>query len=149
MSLNIFTKYFYLLYFQARFFQESESKVSRHLVCNYICDMTNRWLSIRVEILGNIIVFFAAIFAFYSRDTLTAGVIGLSISYAMQMIDGYYGKNIFLACQNIIFSFGWTIRMAGELESDSVALERVREYEELPQEAAWHTPEAEVRTDDL
>ena len=37
--------------------------------------------------------------------------------------------------------------MAGELESDSVALERVREYEELPQEAAWHTPEAEVRTD--
>merc|ERR1719225_1281236 len=113
---------------QARFFQESESKVSRHLVCNYICDMTNRWLSTRVEILGNIIVFFAAIFAFYSRDTLTAGVIGLSISYAMQMIDG----------------FGWTIRMAGELESDSVALERVREYEELPQEAAWHTPEAEV-----
>ena len=44
------------------------------------------------------------------------------------------------------YSFGWTIRMAGELESDSVALERVREYEELPQEADWHTPEAEVRT---
>jgi len=85
--------------------------------------MTNRWLSIRVEVLGNIIVFFAALFAFYSRNTLTAGVIGLSISYAMQMIDG----------------FGWTIRMAGELESDSVALERVREYEDLPQEAAWET----------
>ena len=62
--------------------------MSRHLVCNYICDMTNRWLSIRVEILGNIIVFLAAVFAFYSRDSLTAGVIGLSISYAMQMIDG-------------------------------------------------------------
>jgi len=87
-----------------------EDKVSRHLYCNYVCDMTNRWLSIRVEVLGNIIVFFAALFAFYSRNTLTAGVIGLSISYAMQMIDG----------------FGWTIRMAGELESDSVALERVR-----------------------
>ena len=51
-----------------------------------------------------------------------------------------------MVCQNIFFSFGWTIRMAGELESDSVALERVREYEELPQEADWHTPEAEVRT---
>ena len=108
---------------QNRFFEESDAKVAKHLICNYICDMTNRWLSIRVEVLGNIIVFFAALFAFYSRDTLTAGVIGLSISYSMQMIDG----------------FGWTIRMAGELESDSVAIERVREYEDLPQEAAWDT----------
>ena len=108
---------------QNRFFEESDAKVSKHLVCNYICDMTNRWLSIRVEVLGNIIVFFAAAFAFYSRDTLSAGVIGLSISYSMQMIDG----------------FGWTIRMAGELESDSVAIERVREYEDLPQEAGWDT----------
>ena len=101
--------------------------MARHLLCNYISDMTNRWLSIRVEILGNFIVFFAAVFAFYSRDSLSAGVIGLSISYAMQMIDG----------------FGWTIRTAGELESDSVALERVREYEELPQEAAWESPGGE------
>ena len=109
---------------QERFYKESESKVAKHLHCNYIGDMSNRWLSIRVEFLGNIIVFFAALFAFYSRDQLSTGVIALSISYAMQMIDG----------------FGWTIRMAGELESDSVALERIREYEDLPQEADWDTP---------
>ena len=30
-------------------------------------------------------------------------------------------------------------RMAGELESDSVALERIREYEDLPQENDWDT----------
>ena len=30
-------------------------------------------------------------------------------------------------------------RTAGELESDSVALERIREYEDLPQEQDWHT----------
>ena len=29
--------------------------------------------------------------------------------------------------------------MAGELESDSVALERIREYEDLPQEKDWET----------
>ena len=56
--------------------------------------MTNRWLSIRVEILGNIIVFCAAVFAFYSRGSIGAGLAGLSISYAMSLIDG----------------FGWTIR---------------------------------------
>ena len=106
-----------------RFYRENEARVTSHLHCNYISDMSNRWLSIRVEFLGNFIVFFAATFAFYLRDQLSAGVIALSISYAMGLIDG----------------FGWTIRMAGELESDSVALERVREYEGLPQEEAWHT----------
>ena len=35
-----------------------------------ISDMSNRWLSIRVEFLGNFIVFFAAVFAFYLRHTL-------------------------------------------------------------------------------
>ena len=69
------------------------------------------------------------------RDTLSPGVIALSISYAMQMIDGFgwtirFKSNIWLKYINIIKI---AIRMAGELESDSVALERVREYEDLPQ----------------
>merc|ERR1719430_1738013 len=68
---------------QERFFRENEQRVATHLHCNYISDMTNRWLSIRVEFLGNFIVFFAATFAFYYRDHLSAGVIALSISYAM------------------------------------------------------------------
>ena len=77
-----------------RFCRESEERVAVHLRCNYISDMSNRWLSIRVEILGNVIVFFSAALSFYYRNTITAGLAGLSISYAMQMIDG----------------FGWTIR---------------------------------------
>ena len=38
-----------------------------------------------------------------------------------------------LYLQQYNFIMAGKIRMAGELESDSVALERVREYEELPQ----------------
>ncbi len=39
-------------------------------------------------------------------------------------------------------------RVAGELEADSVALERIREYEELPQERPWSTdlPLSQVNT---
>ena len=77
-----------------RFCDESERRVASHLLCNYISDMSNRWLSIRVECLGNLIVFLAAVFAFYYRENLSAGLAALSVSYAMQMIDG----------------FGWTIR---------------------------------------
>jgi len=78
-----------------RFCQESERRVANHLHCNYISEMSNRWLSIRVETIGNIIVLLAAVFAFYNRDSLSAGLAALSVSYAMQTIDG----------------LGWTIRL--------------------------------------
>jgi ATP-binding cassette subfamily C (CFTR/MRP) protein 1 len=78
-----------------RFCQESEARVSRHLHCNYISEMSNRWLSIRVENMGNVIVFLAAVFAFYYRESLSAGLAAMSVSYAMQTIDG----------------LGWTIRL--------------------------------------
>ena len=50
----------------------------------------------------------------------------------MQMIDGF-GWTIRLISNIYIMIIKIVIRMAGELESDSVALERVREYEDLPQ----------------
>jgi len=83
-----------------RFCQESERRVANHLHCNYISEMSNRWLSIRVEFIGNIIVLLAAVFAFYSRDSLSAGLAALSVSYAMQTIDG----------------LGWTIRLVNCFE---------------------------------
>ena len=38
-----------------------------------------------------------------------------------------------------ILKFNFDFRTAGELESDSVALERIREYEDLQQEKPWDT----------
>ena len=34
---------------------------------------------------GNFIIFFAALFAVLGRDTMNAGLVGLSISYALQV----------------------------------------------------------------
>jgi ABC-type multidrug transport system fused ATPase/permease subunit len=42
-------------------------------------------LAIRLEMLGNIIVLFAALFAVVSRDSIDPGLVGLSLSYASQI----------------------------------------------------------------
>lgn len=94
------------------------------MCCNYYNYCSNRWLGIRIETLGNIIIFFAALFAIISRDTLSPGKVGLSISYAMQVTD----------------TLTWMVRMICDLETNCVAIERILEYiNGNPQEAKWES----------
>ena len=48
-----------------------------------------RWLAIRLEFVGNLIILFAALFAVIGRNSgnggLDAGLAGLSITYALQV----------------------------------------------------------------
>ena len=46
--------------------------------------MLFRWSSIRLKIVGNFIVFFAALFAIMDTES-DAGLVGLSVSYALQV----------------------------------------------------------------
>ena len=39
----------------------------------------------RLEFVGNLIIFFAALFTILSKDSISPGLAGLSISYAMQV----------------------------------------------------------------
>lgn len=70
---------------QSRFINESEAKVDFNQVCYYPSIIANRWLAIRLEMVGNMIIFFAALFAVLGRDTMSPGLVGLSISYALQV----------------------------------------------------------------
>lgn len=78
----------------------------------------NRWLSIRIEMYGNIVVFGAALFV----SVLTrknAGLAGLALTSALT-VTGF---------------MNWTVRMVTELEVNMNAVERMLEYEAVETEA--------------
>uniref|UniRef100_A0A8C2XTH6 Canalicular multispecific organic anion transporter 1 n=1 Tax=Cyclopterus lumpus TaxID=8103 RepID=A0A8C2XTH6_CYCLU len=76
---------------QDRFLKHNETTTDENLKSLYPWIVSNRWLAIRLEFLGNLVVFFAALFAVISRKTLDSGLVGLSISYALNATGSYCG----------------------------------------------------------
>ena len=48
--------------------------------------IANRWLAVRLETVGNLIIFAAALLTVLGRGSLSSGLVGLSISYALQVM---------------------------------------------------------------
>uniref|UniRef100_A0A4W3IKN0 Multidrug resistance-associated protein 1 n=1 Tax=Callorhinchus milii TaxID=7868 RepID=A0A4W3IKN0_CALMI len=106
---------------QDRFLQENDLRVDENQKAYYPSIVANRWLAVRLEFVGNCIVLFAALFAVAYRLKLSAGLVGLSISYALQ----------------VTATLNWLVRMSSEVETNIVAVERVKEYSEMEKEAPW------------
>ncbi|ODM89209.1 Multidrug resistance-associated protein 1 [Orchesella cincta] len=110
---------------QMSFILESEDKVDHNQRSYFPSIVANRWLAVRLETVGNLIIFFAGLFAVLGRDTLDPGTVGLSISYALSITQ----------------TLNWLVRMTSDVETNIVAVERIKEYSETPQEAEWEIPE--------
>ena len=85
-----------------------------------------RWLANWVKLMGNLVVFFAALFAAIQRNfrdvidlPISAGLIGLSITYALEINQ----------------HLNYVLRNTCDLESNSIAVERVKEYSDTATEA--------------
>ncbi|CAF4848492.1 unnamed protein product [Pieris macdunnoughi] len=107
-----------------RFVEESERGVDHNQACYYPSCIANRWLAIRLEMIGNVIIFFAALSVVLGRDTIDPGIVGLSVTYALQITQ----------------ILNWLVRMTSEVETNIVAVERIKEYSDTPSEAAWNLP---------
>ncbi|XP_052851263.1 multidrug resistance-associated protein 1 isoform X2 [Drosophila gunungcola] len=103
-----------------RFIDESDAKVDENQVCKYPSVIANRWLAIRLEMVGNLIILFASLFAVLGGQT-NPGLVGLSVSYALQVTQ----------------TLNWLVRMTSDIETNIVSVERIKEYGETKQEAAW------------
>ncbi|XP_054614670.1 multidrug resistance-associated protein 1 [Dunckerocampus dactyliophorus] len=110
---------------QDRFIRESDRRVDHNQKAYYPSIVANRWLAIRLEFVGSCIVSSAALFAVIARKNLSPGIMGLSISYALQLTA----------------SLTWLVRMSSDVETNIVAVERVKEYSDTEKEAEWkHEP---------
>ena len=61
---------------QNRFVKIMQNQIDENLLFLYSNTVSNRWLALRLEIIGNLITIFAALFAIFSRNTLSAGLAG-------------------------------------------------------------------------
>uniref|UniRef100_A0A8C0LIC3 Multidrug resistance-associated protein 1 n=1 Tax=Canis lupus dingo TaxID=286419 RepID=A0A8C0LIC3_CANLU len=110
---------------QERFIRQSDLKVDENQKAYYPSIVANRWLAVRLECVGNCIVLFAALFSVISRHSLSAGLVGLSVSYSLQVTT----------------YLNWLVRMSSEMETNIVAVERLKEYSETEKEAPWQIQE--------
>jgi len=83
--------------------------------------VSNRWLTLWLETVGNIITFLTCLLAALGRDHLSAGVIGLAISNALSVTQ-------LLIC--------W-VRNTSNVEQAFVAVERLKEYTDNKLEDNW------------
>ncbi|CAG2062175.1 unnamed protein product [Timema podura] len=104
---------------QSRFIKISEEKVDFNQMCVFPNITSNCWLSVRLELIGGFITFFTSLFAVLGRETMNPGLVGLSVSYALQ----------------ITMTLNMLVRVASDIETNIVAVERIKEYSEYEQVA--------------
>lgn len=104
-----------------RFNYNSERNVDLNLQAYFPSVSANRWLAVRLEFLGSVIILCASGLSILTIGSghVTAGTIGLAMSYALQITQ----------------SLNWIVRMTVEVETNIVSVERILEYCNLPSEA--------------
>uniref|UniRef100_A0A8C8ZRH2 ATP binding cassette subfamily C member 6 n=1 Tax=Prolemur simus TaxID=1328070 RepID=A0A8C8ZRH2_PROSS len=88
-----------------------------------------RWLAANMELLGNSLVFVAAVCAVLSKAHLSTGLVGFSVSAALQVTQ----------------TLQWAVRSWTDLEGSIVSVERMKDYARTPKEAPWRLPTCAAR----
>ncbi|CAG8447717.1 16451_t:CDS:10, partial [Dentiscutata heterogama] len=105
-----------------RFITENEVRLDENQKAYYPSVSCNRWLAVRLEFIGSLVIFSASLLSVISSVTthdIDAGLVGLSLSYALSVTQ----------------ALNWAVRQFCEIETNIVSVERVKEYIDLPSEA--------------
>ena len=99
-----------------KFVDESNRRVDVNNMSTYASIAINRWLAIQLEFVGYTIILANALYVVIFRNTLSPGVAGLTLSYAMTITKIF--SNLVYVC--------------AQLETNIVSVERCLEYTQTP-----------------
>ena len=104
------------------FTRNLERRVDRNGTAVVMSAATSRWLAVRLELMGNIIVLFSSLAAVMKLGGTSAAEAGLTISYALAVTG----------------TLNMLIRASVDLENSLVSVERCIEYMSVPSESEWY-----------
>ncbi|XP_026788988.1 multidrug resistance-associated protein 4 isoform X5 [Pangasianodon hypophthalmus] len=108
---------------EERFQQTFDSHQDLHSEACFLFLTTSRWFAVRLDGMCSVFVTITAFGCLLLRNSLEAGTVGLALSYAVTLMG----------------MFQWGVRQSAEVENLMTSVERVVEYTELENEAAWET----------
>ncbi|KAF8948883.1 hypothetical protein BGZ47_001607 [Haplosporangium gracile] len=102
-----------------RFIANNASRSDLASNAHFVWAVGSRWLNVRLESLGSVIVLAASLFAVLARNSVNPSMVGMSLAYAL----------------NITVDITWLVRCLCEVQFEMVAVERIDEYANKNQEA--------------
>ncbi|EMD36548.1 hypothetical protein CERSUDRAFT_115579 [Gelatoporia subvermispora B] len=109
---------------QNRFIVKSEQGLDMENRAYYMTIAIQRWLGVRLDLLGNLLILGIALFAAGFRGTVNPSKIGVVLSYTLSITQTF---------SNLVSTYA-------QNEQNFNAVERVLYYTELPPEGDWETP---------
>lgn len=110
---------------EKRFIHDNQHRVDTYNRPFLYLWAANRWLALRVDVVGALVAFFASVFVITDKK-IDAGAAGLSLTYAITFTE----------------SVLWLVRLYSMNEQNMNSVERVKEYIEVEQEARAIIPDS-------
>lgn len=103
---------------EQRFQQQCQKRIDSNNQAVYIANMINRWLGLRLDWIGALLVGATGIVAVVTAGQINAGLIGLAIAYALSVTG----------------MLNWMVRGSTETETHLASVERIQHYASIPVE---------------
>lgn len=118
--------------------------VDRNQICYLPSISVNRWLAVRLELIGALIIFIASVLSLSKLMTsgIDAGLVGLVLSYGLNATSSLVSHCFasILHSASLTFSKNWVVRSASDVEQNIISVERILHYVKLKPEASHELP---------